>query len=218
MAIRILLMAALTVAITKQQEPVQFGPTFAQIGPFRIDIKDEGKFVPWAPTNFTNLGPVLGNILNFHYFPAVNLYEAGRYADAFDNFNFFITDRFATDDNPNQASWMSTAHHLRGMILRYHATGVGRLTLARGEFEAAIKWNAKNFPAYLELSRVLSIAGLKDQAASVLRSLLDLRPDDEEVVEDAKNELNLVLAKPQPPADNPAPSSEQSLGNRQTLP
>src|SRR5215831_5522903 len=93
----------LSVKSVRQDDPVQFGSNFAQIGRFRVDIIDQGKFVPWAPTDFTNLGPVLGNMLNFHYFPALKLYEAGRYADAFDNFNFVITNRYALDQNPNRA-------------------------------------------------------------------------------------------------------------------
>src|SRR5262245_51518175 len=101
----------LSFAFLIQDDPVNFGPTFAQIGPFRIDIISEGKFVAWAPTTFTNLGPVQGDILNFHYFPALKLYDAGRYADAFDNFNYLIRNRWATDQNPNQGIYMSTSYY-----------------------------------------------------------------------------------------------------------
>src|SRR5262249_11986905 len=153
---------------------------------------------------FTDLGPQVGNILNAHYFPAMNYYKGGLYTEALPDLNYFIDAWSYTNGNPNQAEYQSNAHYVRGMIYAYHATGLGRLTLAMNDFAAAIDWNAKNYPAYLELARVFSTAGLKKQAASILEGLLELRPDDEKVAEEARRELSTIVPKPLPPVDTPA--------------
>jgi tetratricopeptide (TPR) repeat protein len=74
------------------------------------------------------------------------------------------------------------------MICLYHATGVGRLTLAKGDFENAIRWNPNNTLAYLELSRVYSSLEMRDQAISIIESLLERKPD-EDIAQQAKAEL-----------------------------
>jgi hypothetical protein len=152
-------------------------PTRTQVERGNIEVLNSGKPVPYQPTTFTELGPQVGEILNAHYFPAVNYYIHANYVNANDQLSYVLMRPSYLDGNPNQAQYLSTAYYMRGMIFLYHANGVGRLTLAREDFAAAISWNPRNYPAYLELSAVFSTFGLKDQAAAILRSLIDLNPD-----------------------------------------
>jgi tetratricopeptide (TPR) repeat protein len=142
-------------------------------------------------------GPVVGQMLNAHYFPALRDYGSGRYDYAERDMTFVINHPAALDENPRKGEFYSTAHYIRGMIYFYHASGVGRHRLAKADFEAAIEWNPANFVAYLELSRVYSELGLKDPAASIIHRLLDLNPD-KAIAEQARVELrNLgIEAKP----------------------
>jgi tetratricopeptide (TPR) repeat protein len=190
------LLIALFVPITQQENSVEFGASYAQIGPFRISIQEEG-YIPYRATNFRDLGPQVGDILNAHYFPGLAFYQGGRYTNAYNEFTYLIRNHTYIDENPNQTLYMTTAFYLRGMIFQYHATGIGRLTLAKNDFEAAIKWDPKNFPAYLELGRLLSSAGQTDQAVSVLQKLLDLQPSDEKVLTEARQQLDVLSTKSQ---------------------
>ena len=80
------------------------------------------------------------------------------------------------------------------MIYVYHASGLGRYTLAKADFEAAVKWNPLNYVVYLELSRVYSRLGFPEEAASVLRHLLSLMPD-MMTAEEAQKELSGIPEK-----------------------
>jgi hypothetical protein len=155
----------------------------------KIEIFDTGEFFYIQHTDFKNLGPQVGDILNFHYFPGLKYYQGGRYSGAYTELSYFIEHVGATNGNPNQAHYLSTAHYIRGMSLLYHASGIGRLILAKSDFEDAIMWDAMNYPAYVELSRVLLSADLKDQAAAILRQLIELKPG-AEVLREAQKELN----------------------------
>jgi tetratricopeptide (TPR) repeat protein len=137
---------------------------------------------------FYDVGPEVGAILNNHYFPAINQFNAGRYVDAEDNLTYLVERPFYTDGNPRQAQFLSTAHYLRGIIYFYHASGVGRQSLAKGDFEAAIKWNPNNHLAYLELSRVYSSLQIRDYAISIIERLLELEPE-ANIAQQAKTEL-----------------------------
>src|SRR5262245_5764149 len=111
-----------------------------QVNPGAIQIIDTGKYFYYPRTNFINLGPQVGNILNAHYFPAMNYFKGGRYGQSIVDLDYFI-DRVAyTDGNPNQAQYLSTAHYVRGMIYFYHAKGLGRMSLALSDFSDAIRW------------------------------------------------------------------------------
>jgi hypothetical protein len=180
----------------------------AQMDTSKIQIIDTGEYFYLPYTSYTNLGPQVGNVLNAHYFPAMKYYEGGRYREASIDLTYFIDRPDYTDGNANQANYMSTALYARGMIYFYHAMGVGRLSIAMNDFEAAIKWNAKNYLAYLELSRVFSTTGFKDQAASILQVLLDSHPADQKVAEDARRELNTLISK------LPADTSVSPLGHK----
>jgi tetratricopeptide (TPR) repeat protein len=144
-----------------------------------------------------DVGPVLGNILNFHYFPALEEYGNGRYDYAEQNLTFVVNRPYALEPNPRCGEFLSTAHYIRGMIYLYHASGFGSHSLARADFEEAIQWNPNNLVAYLELSRVYSQLGLKDPAVAIIRHLLDLNPD-KTIMEQARTELMKlgVEAKP----------------------
>jgi len=167
----------------------------AQIDTTKVQIVDTGEYFYIPYTTYTNLGPMQGNVLNVHYFPAMRYYEGGRYRQATIDFTYFIDRPEYTAGNANQANYMSSAFYARGMIYFYHAVGIGRLSLAMNDFDAAIKWNPKNYVAYLELARVFSTAGLRDQAASMLQMLVNLQPADHEVAEDAQRELNGMISK-----------------------
>jgi len=166
------------------------GQNLAGIDPARIEIIDTGKFIPYAATDI-EAGPVTGNILNFHYFPAVNFYNGGRYKEAEEQFSYVILRPHYLEANPKRAEFMSISHYLRGMIYFYHANGVGRHSLAKADFEAALKWNPQNYVVFLELSRIYSNLGFQQEASSVLRHLLDLKPD-EETARQAQMELDKI--------------------------
>jgi tetratricopeptide (TPR) repeat protein len=171
--------AAVAALVCSFRESLQASlePARTQVDLGTIEVLNSGKPVPYQPTPFTDLGPQVGNILNAHYFPAVNYYKHGNYVNANDQLSYVLMRPSYLDGNPNQAQYLSTAYYMRGMIFLHHANGIGRLTLAREDFAAAISWNPRNYPAYLELSVLFSTVGLKDQAAAILRSLIDLNPD-----------------------------------------
>ena len=141
-------------------------------------LNGKGSTLPDRNSLEFDAGPVVGNMLNAHYFPAIRSYGAGRYDYAEADMTFVINHPNALDGNPRREEFYSTAHYTRGMIYLYHASGYGCHTLAKADFEAAIQWNPKMFVAYLELSHVYSELGLKDPAVSVLRRLLALNPDE----------------------------------------
>jgi tetratricopeptide (TPR) repeat protein len=158
-----------------------------------IKIVDTGKYIVVSPTHF-DVGPVRADSLNFHYFPAKQYYEAGRYSDAYYNLTYVLTrPTYVEGSIPSQSFYMTSSYYIRGMILLYHAQGIGALSLARKDFESAIKWDPKNYRAYLELSRVFSTAGLKARAVPILRQLIELAPG-QEIAEEAERELKKLTA------------------------
>src|SRR5215831_4744228 len=116
-----------------------------------IKIINGGPLRPRVDMSF-DFGPVVGDMLNAHFLPAVNWYNSGSYVPAEFDFTYVIRRVSYFNGNPRQAEIMSIACYLRGMIYLYHAEGVGRYALAKADFEQAIKWNPRNYPAYLELS------------------------------------------------------------------
>jgi tetratricopeptide (TPR) repeat protein len=167
-------------------------PSQLSLGSLKIDIIDTGR-ISYAVTEFRVPGSVGAqeSVLNLHYYPGINAYTAGQYSDAYAQFTYMIKNASFWDGHPYQSHFIGTSHHLRGMILVYHAQGAGRLTLAKSEFEAAIRWNPKNYIAHLELSRVLRNTGLTDQAKSMLEHLIGLNPD-KETLEEAQMELDAL--------------------------
>jgi|SRR6266850_848378 len=144
-----------------------------------IEIINSGKYI--AINQATNIagGPAVGNMLNFHYFPGLKLYSGGRYKEAEAEFTYVITRPHYLAENPRQAEYLSTSYYLRGMIYAYHAKGLGHHSMAQEDFEAALKWNPRNYVVFMELSNLYAGLGFRLEAASVLRHLLDLKPDDE---------------------------------------
>ena len=153
-----------------------------------ITIIDTGKDPGYGGTSY-NAGPEGGGqILNNHYFPAIRQYNAGSYNQAEGNLSYLVERPSYIDGNPRKAQFLSTAYYLRGIIYLYHAVGVGRYTLAKNDFDSAIKWNLNNMLAYLELSRVYAALEVRDQAISVIERLLELKPD-EDITQQAEAEL-----------------------------
>jgi hypothetical protein len=93
--------------------------------------------------------------------------------------------------NPQRFKYLSLGHYIRGMIYFYHASGRTKYAKAKREFEQAIQWNPGNHLAYIELSRVSSVVGLKEETASILQQLLQLKPV-EEIAQQARKELDLM--------------------------
>src|SRR5215831_9765844 len=168
----------------------------------RITIIDTGKPVTFEWTNI-NAGPAVGNMLNVHFYPGMNYYNAARYVPAEGEFTYVVSNSWALDANPRRAEYLSTAHYLRGMIYFYHAIGPGRYSLARADFQASIKWNPNNHMSYIELSRVYSSLGFRDQAISILQNLLALGPD-EKITTEVENELKMLKSQ----SAKTAPSSK----------
>jgi tetratricopeptide (TPR) repeat protein len=161
------------------------------LGSLRLTIRNQeipynDAVSEWRPT--TGLGPQNGQILSFHYVPAMRNYQSGRYREAFSDLGYVIDRPDYISANPNRAYYLSTAYYARGMILLYHAEGVGRLNMAKSDLEAAIKWDEKNYAAHLELARLFLQAGLPAEAAARLRYLIDISPN-KDVAEEAKHEL-----------------------------
>jgi tetratricopeptide (TPR) repeat protein len=176
----------LLIAATLGQEAPGFDPS-------KIEIVNTGKFIPYRIMEIDG-GPVVGNMLNAHYFPGIDFYSGGRYKEAEPQLTYVIERSRYLEANARQAEFMSTAHYLRGMIYVYHATGVGRLSIAKQDFEAALQWNPKNYIVHLELSRLYSGLGFQEQAASILKHLLDLKPD-EEITRQAQIDLDTINHK-----------------------
>jgi tetratricopeptide (TPR) repeat protein len=175
-----------TVAIQKNDELRGFDKS-------RITFINTGKPMPVRPT-FFDVGPETGRILNLHYFPALELYEGGRYSEAEENLTYVLERPDYINGNSRQQEYLSTAFYTRAMIYFYHASGIGRYSFARRDFEDAVKWNPKNFVAYLELSRVYSSLGFKEQAITILNYLLRLEPG-KEIAAQAQDELRKLTAK-----------------------
>jgi tetratricopeptide (TPR) repeat protein len=166
----------------------------------RIAIVDTGKPIPYERTA-VDAGPAEGNMLNAHYFPGMNFYNAGRYSDAEREMTYVINRPHYLDANPKRPEFVGMAYYLRGMIFLYHAHGVGRLTLAKRDFEAALSWNPNNYVPYLELARVYSELGFADEARKVLQLLLGLGPD-ETLASEARKELSAITQTVLHDADN----------------
>jgi len=171
-----------------------------------------------ARSGSTNIdgGPVVGDMLNAHLFPGINNFKMGSYSYALEEFNYVIARSQYLTENPRKAEYLSTAHFLRGSIYLYHADGGRRFQLAKSDFEASIEWNPNNFAAYLELSRVYSQLGFKDQALSILQSLkgLDL---DESLSKDVSSEIEKVKASGSPP-DSATPTKSNSRPSSKSAP
>jgi tetratricopeptide (TPR) repeat protein len=157
----------------------------------KIEIVNTGKYIPVNQITAIDAGPVVGNMLNAHYFPGINLYKGGRYKEADQEFTYVITRPHYLKENPRQAEFLSTAYYLRGMIYLYHAKGVGRHSIAQEDFETALKWNPRNYIVFLELSRLYSGLGFQEQAASILHHLLELKPD-QEIAGQAQTDLDKI--------------------------
>jgi tetratricopeptide (TPR) repeat protein len=151
-------------------------------------IKDDrGWFVIKGATEFDY--KATGNILNIHFFPGLLDYYRGNYNSAFREMNYCIDRAPYLEVNPQRFKYLSLGHYIRGMIYLYHASGGEKYTRAARDFEQAIQWNPGNHLAYLELSRVSSIVGLKEEAISILRRLLQLKPV-KEIAQQARKELD----------------------------
>jgi tetratricopeptide (TPR) repeat protein len=158
-----------------------------------IKIINGGPLRPSLDMSF-DFGPVVGDMLNAHFLPAVNWYNGGSYSLAINDFNYVIKRVHYFDSNPRQAEIMSVALYLRGMIYLYHAEGVGRHANAKADFEEAIKWNPQNYIAYLELSRVYSQLEFTGPATTILQRLLDLKPG-EAIAKAAEDEMAKLKSK-----------------------
>jgi hypothetical protein len=171
----------------------------------KIKFIDSGKPVPARVRDY-GAGPSVGDVLNSYYFPGINNFSAGAFSAAEADFNYVISHANALDPNPLRGELLSTAHYYRGMIFLYHTSGGERFNLAKSNFAMAVKLNANNFPAYIELSRVLWRLGSPEEARSVLRYLLERRVDPRTAVE-ARNELEVIgsviqAVDVQPPAQS----------------
>ena len=144
-----------------------------------------------TPQTKLNTGPCTGDILNVHYFPGLIDYSKGNYRYAVQQLDYVLARPQYTSMNPRQGELLSHGHYIRGMIILYHTSGTGKLVRAKVDFEQAIQWNANNHLPYFELARLLSMAGLKEQATQVIHELLDKQLS-EEITQKARNELKLL--------------------------
>jgi tetratricopeptide repeat protein len=143
-----------------------------------IVIRNDGKFVPTQPTN-VDAGPTdpsaqvnTGNILNNHYYPGLNLYSRANYKYAKEEMDYVIARPQYIEKNPNQGQILSVAYFIRGSVYFRHASGLGRLALAKSDFEQALKWNPQNHLARLELARLVATLDQQAEAISMLTDLL----------------------------------------------
>ena len=169
----------------------------AQTG--EIVVSNEGKYIPYERTSYPE-GPTdpasgvnVGDILNAHYYPGLKFYVHANYKYAKNEMDYFLERPQYIEKHPRRAQFLSIGHYIRGMILYHHASGMGRYALARRDFEEAIRWNAANHLAQLELAKMMAAAGQKDEAISTLNRLLGEKPA-EKVAEDVKKELEKITS------------------------
>src|ERR1043165_6882400 len=101
--LKYILYAVLTTAVS--QDPLSVDST-------RVQIVNTGKYMPYVATDLDG-GPVVGNMLNFHYYPAINFFNGGRYVEAAEQFSYVLERMQYLDANPRQADFVSTAYYLR---------------------------------------------------------------------------------------------------------
>lgn len=162
----------------------------------RITIQNANSGEAAPNTNF-EAGFSVGDMLNFHFFPGLQDYSTGMYSYAEAQMTYVINRPYYLEGNPRAAEFLSTAHYVRGMIFFYHAKGLTTKDLARADFEAAIRWNPRNFVAYQELSRVYSEFDFREQAVAVLNRLLALKPDPK-IADEAREMLTKLESAPNP--------------------
>jgi tetratricopeptide (TPR) repeat protein len=165
--------------------------------PRTILIHDTGPPLPNRPNYDIDAGPGdwqlainTGGVLNVHYYPALTLYLAGNNTQAKREMDYVLRFPELTRNNPKQKQLFSVAYYVRAMILFHHATGLGRLEMARSDFEESIKCDPRIFFSYLELSSLYVELGLKEKAIDILTRLLSVNPPPT-IVQDA----NKALAK-----------------------
>lgn len=203
-------LAFLAVLAPVQEDPLE--ATRAKI--IIVDALPMEQMVRMAPTSIDG-GPSTGDILNNHFFLGVRYFQQGMFSYSHTEFSYVIRRPYYLDINPRQAEYMSTSCYLRGMIYLHHSDGIGRYSLAKADFDAAIQWNPANYPAYLELSRVYTRVGLKDAAISLLRTVekFDL---EEKLAQEVQKELEMLTMPEAPdseevpamPAETPAETKE----------
>lgn len=168
-----------------------------------IIIEDRSRARIAGDTDFES-GPVTGNILNIHFFPGLLDYMNGNYRSAWNQMNYMIKNSIFYRQHPRYGEILSYAHYIRGMIYLYHAQGAKRFVRGRLDFERAIHNNPNHYQSYVELSRLLVLVELKDQARHVLQRLLAKNPP-EDVVQQVNNEIRALqsgLSKSPPPQES----------------
>lgn len=161
-------------------------------------------------------GPVVGDMLNAHYFPGIVYYNSGYYSNANLEFAYVIGRPQYLEGNPRRGEYLSTSYYLRGLIYFDHAEGIGRYSLARADFEEALRWNPNNYQAYIDLGRLYSALGFRDQGISVIQHLLELKPD-ETIAAEARKQIEALRnpkpVRPMPDSPVPATKSESPSSN-----
>jgi len=168
-------------------------PQLGGVDRTKIVIINTGQPIPYAPTS-VDAGPATGGMLNAHFFPGINFYNAGRYANAEAELGYVAGRRHYLEGNSRREEFMSTANYLLGMIYMYHAEGVGRRNIAETYFDRAIAWNPSNYTAYIELSRIFTELRLPERARGILQRLLDLNPPDD-IAKQARDEMSRLSNK-----------------------
>ena len=147
---------------------IGFGQTFSQ-NEIVIHNAKPGMGFEGTVTNL-NVGPTeprysinTGNILNAHFFPALLYYSKGNYNSALKDMQYFIDRPQYTKNHPQHLKYLSIAHYICGMIYLDHASGQGRYTRAKENFEKSIQLDPGNHLAYLGISHVLSEVEMKEQ-------------------------------------------------------
>ena len=143
-----------------------------------IVIRDAGPPIPYRVTN-NDAGPTdlesainNGNILNAHYYPGLNFYSRANYRDAKNQMDYVIARPTYIEKNPKASQILSVAYFIRGSIYFRHASGLGRLNLAKNDLEESIKLNSGNYLARLELARLTATLNQKPEAITMLDELL----------------------------------------------
>jgi tetratricopeptide (TPR) repeat protein len=162
----------------------------------KITIVNNGGPPSSYETQRFDAGPSLGSILEAHFFPGLDHYNAGRYAYAQIEMAYVVARPTYLDENPRGKEFLSTSHYLLGMIYIYHANGLGRRNVAREHFEKAIQLNPRNYLAYVELARVFAELRITKHASEIIQRLLELNPP-EAIAAQARDELNKLSSNDQ---------------------
>src|SRR3989442_15704202 len=91
-----------------------------------IEIVNNGQYIAINQVTTINGGPVVGNMLNAHYFPGINLYNGGGYKKTQEGFPYPIPRPPHPSEKRRGPGALSTFFFLPAIFFAYQSQGVGQ--------------------------------------------------------------------------------------------